>query len=376
MLPAGMGRDDRTAAGRGRAVAAALSILVVAVTLGSATGAASSPAAAVPQAGTSGGTITLDGRPVFLIGTWGQCAADVERNLALGVNLFVGSLCDEHALADSIDGRAWMIQSITTPETLAPSIGFLQPDEPDVNGIPATALEPPRGNGKLTILDVSMNFWDGSHRPGVDYPALFRKGDVLSTNVYPVGLNCNREPWVTVETPYDVQLQLAALGKPSGQWLEVNHLDGFCGEHLTPAIVEAEAWLAVEGGATWIGWFLPEGDHGGYETFDIRPPIAESVTAIDAQLTKLAPVLLAPRLDIRTPWGNGKASGPGSNPVKVGARSYAGRVYLFATNSTAGAVSWSRALPGLAADASVRRENGSGTLTAAKGGVLADRFEP
>jgi hypothetical protein len=155
--------------------------------------------------------------------------------------------------------------------------------------------------------------WEGSHRTDVDYEALFRKGDVLSTNVYPIGLNCRREPWVTLETPYDVQLQLAAEGKPSGQWLEVNHLDGFCGDRLTPAMVQAEAWLAVEGGARWNGWFFPEGDHGGY---------------------------------------------------------------LLATNSTASPVAWTRALPGLAEKAAVRRETGGGDLLAGKGGVVSDSFGP
>jgi hypothetical protein len=44
-----------------------------------------------------------------------------------------------------------------------------------------------------------MDFWDGSHRADVDYPSLLKRGDVLSTNVYPIELNCNREPWVTLE---------------------------------------------------------------------------------------------------------------------------------------------------------------------------------
>jgi hypothetical protein len=220
-----------------------------------------------------------------------------------------------------------------------------------------------------------MDFWEGSHRTDTDYEALFRKGDVLSTNVYPIELNCNREPWVTLETPYDVQLELASHGKPSGQWLEVNHIDGTCGVRLTPAMVQAEAWLAVEGGASWIGWFLPEGDHGGYETFLAKPAILDAVDEIDDELQSLAPVLLAPRLSIRTAWGNGQATGPGSNPIKVGGREYGGRVYLFATNSTTADVDWTRALPQLAAKAVVRVDGG-GELVAGKGGTIADTFAP
>src|SRR5262249_3570424 len=153
MLRRGMGR---------LAPVAGLRIVLAALLAAGAVAACATAARIVPQAApradTSDGAITLDGRPVFLIGSWGQCAADVDRNLALGVNPFVGSLCDERALSDRIDGRAWMIQSISTDTTLSSSIGYLQPDEPDVNGIPPTALQAPRGNGKLTLVDVSMDF--------------------------------------------------------------------------------------------------------------------------------------------------------------------------------------------------------------------------
>ena len=352
-----------------------LSILLAACLGGPRAAAIDEAVETAPPVTVSGSTILVDGRPTFLIGSWGQCAADVERNLALGVNLFVTSLCDERALSDRVEGRAWMIQSIATEDVLPASIGFLQPDEPDVNGIPASRLEAPRGGGKLTILDVSMDFWEGSHRTDADYEALFRKGDVLSTNVYPIELNCNREPWVTLETPYDVQLELAARGKPSGQWLEVNHIDGTCGERLTPAMVRAEAWLAVEGGASWIGWFLPEGDHGGYETFLAKPAILEAVGEIDYKIQSFAPVLLAPRLSIRTAWGNGEPDGPGSNPIKVGGREFGGRYWLFATNSTTAEVEWTRALPQLAAKGVVRVDGGD-ELVAGKAGTISDTYKP
>ena len=34
-----------------------------------------------------------------MIASWEQCAADIDENLALGVNTFVGSLCDEQMLS-------------------------------------------------------------------------------------------------------------------------------------------------------------------------------------------------------------------------------------------------------------------------------------
>jgi hypothetical protein len=147
-----MGWRNGRSASRTRALAAAAATgALLALGAAGVGSAPATPAGAVsfvaPRAGTSGGTVLVDDKPVFLIGSWGQCAADVDRKLALGINLFVTSLRDERALSDRVDGRAWMIQSITTDGTLPASIGFLQPDEPDVNEISAARLEPPRGNG-------------------------------------------------------------------------------------------------------------------------------------------------------------------------------------------------------------------------------------
>src|SRR3954471_7897827 len=178
----------------------------------------------------------------------------------------------------------------------------MQPDEPDVHGLAPSRLAAPPENGKLTLVNVSMNFWSGSRTLGIDYAGMFAKADIVSTDVYPVELNC-RQPWVTLETPYDVQLELSALGKPSGQWIEVNPVEGTCPDVLTPAMVEAEAWLAVEGGATWIGWFLPHNSGGGFfHSFSLAPGFADAVRSVGERMKALAPILLAPRLPIRTPW--------------------------------------------------------------------------
>jgi hypothetical protein len=356
------------------AVAVLLAVLLFTGAAAEARDAASS-SVAVRVATVAGGNILIDGKPFFMIASWAQCAADVDRNLALGINTFVTSLCDEGELASRVDGRGYVIGSLGGNDSLPGSIGYVQPDEPDVHGIPAAELAPPPGNGKLTLLNLSMNFWSGS-RSTLDYGPLFKRADVLSTSVYPVELNCNRAPWVTFETVYDVQRELAAVGPPSGQWLEANAIDRTCSNVLSPAMVQAEAWLAVEGGASWIGWFFPEATgEGYYRSFSVTPAIADAIRTVNAQLERMAPVLLAPRLDVATPWGNGLASGPDSNPIKVGGRSYDGRYYLFATNSTNADVSWRRALPNLARNDPVTVEGGA-TLIAAASGLVVDAFKP
>lgn len=113
------------------------------------------------------GDILLDGHPFFMIGSWWQCAADVDRNLALGINVFVASLCDERALAERLGDRAWMIGSIDGDESLPSSIGYLQPDEPDVHGIPGSVVKN-RGQTAhaLAVTGVGMSRRTSAIAPG------------------------------------------------------------------------------------------------------------------------------------------------------------------------------------------------------------------
>lgn len=348
---------------------AALALLLGA---GSARGADPAPTASVVN-----GTITVDGQPFFMIAAWEQCSSDVAQDLALGINTFVGSLCDEQALADAIAGQAYLIGFISDTPNLPAEIGYFQTDEPDVHGIAPSALPAPPEDGKITLLNVTMDFWSGAAANGFPYAAAFQKADLLSADVYPLELNCNEQPWVTLETPYDVQLQLSALGKPSGQWLEANAgVVGRCPYALTPAVVQAEAWEVIEGGGSWIGWYLPPMlGSGPTDSYQVAPDIATAIGTVDDQMRGMSAILLSPRLAVSSPWGDGLATGPGSSPVKIGGRVFGGRDYLFATNTTDATVRWQGRLPGLAARGSVTLQSG-GTLEANRNGVLSELFQP
>lgn len=339
---------------------------------------ASVASAAGPVASVVGGRIAVNGSPFLMIAAWGQCAADVEGDLALGVNTFVTSLCDESALATAAAARgAYVIGEIGGDQNLPGAIGFLQPDEPDANGISAAQLATPPGNGKLTLVNLTMNLWSRASRNGIDYSAYYPKGDLLSTDVYPVELTCHQAPWVGFETVYDIQRELAAHGKPAGQWLEVNAVDNTCpGAVLTGAMVQAEAWQVIAAGGTWIGWFFPHSVGGAYQSFDATPEITAAVGAVNKQLQALRGPILAPRLVLSSPWGNGKAAGYGSVPIKIGGSLYKGRNYLFATNTTGSTVTWRHKLPGLAAGARLRRELVTGAATPGKTGALTLAFAP
>jgi hypothetical protein len=117
--------------------------------------------------------------------------------------------------------------------------------------------------------------------------------------------------------------------------------------------VRAETWLAVAGGARGIGYFP---DHW-------RPEIAQEMARLNAQLSALAPALLAKDV----------AATASAGPIRVGARRFYGTMYLIAVNT-----SWTRVrakvtAPALNGNARVFGENR--TLPVRRGRVT-DGFGP
>jgi hypothetical protein len=81
----------------------------------------------------------------------------------------------------------------------------------------------------------------------------------------------------------------------------------------TPATVAAETWLAIAGGADGIGYFPDQWS----------PAIGDEIGALNAQIADLAPALLAPEAPATAP-----------PPIKVGARTLNGALYVIAVNSS------------------------------------------
>ncbi len=329
--------------------------------------------------------------PPFVIAVWAPCPQDVPIDVALGIQTFVGALapCDEDDVAAAVGDSGDVIDSLSDdpasgdyddiPDPEPNQVGYVQPDEPDLNGIPPAALIQP-APGNTVLLNVTLNCWSTEN-----CAPYFAKGTILTTDVYPLEEDCDSPGYVNVGTDYDAQRALAATGKSNFQWLEANAIGGRCGYHLTPVIVQAEAMETLEAGATGLGWFFPSNFDGSgtWESFVVPDDIEDAVESIDEQALDDQQIWLSPKLNVATPWGNGQPTGPGSNPIKVGGRLYGGRSYLFATNSTAATVVWKRALPGLAAgakapatDRTLGAPSAAHQLVAGAGGVLTDTFAP
>ena len=96
----------------------------------------------------------------------------------------------------------------------------------------------------------------------------------------------------------------------------------------TPAVVRAETWLAIAGGARGIGYF-PD-----WWAEDIR----NEVRLVNREIVALAPALLAPV---------GRATWSTESPVRVGARRYNGANYVIAVNTSTAETTASFSVPGL-----------------------------
>jgi hypothetical protein len=332
--------------------------LVVAGTAGSAPRTAPSVTAAGPA-------IAVDGSPTFPIFTWAACPADIDADLAAGVTAFMnhGEGCgSEDDFLAALGQRAYYVPPVG--DTLDFShdprlLGYVQPDEPDIHGIPPDQLS--LVPGRFVFLTLTPQF---TGDPAA-YRAYAAKADALGFDVYPLAQACGRADLSAV---YNGQRALVALaaGRPTYQWIETGAQQGACGAPVTPPTVRAEAWLAIAGGARGLGWFTYAWPDGRAQSYAVEPDVAAALTSTSAAIQDLAPMLLAPSI--------GGVASPRPDAVKVGARSYGGATYVIAVNSYDVPVRWSRALPRLGS----RRVTvvGEGRTLAAKSGVLRDSFAP
>jgi hypothetical protein len=298
--------------------------------------------AAALQLGVSGPVVTARGAPMFPVLFYYQCGAGALAAAAAGADFFVEqpyTACsaldpNDFGLAPPPPGVEALSDDYTAPLGAADG-GWYLPDEPDATvagaaGLPQ--LPPVTETGRLRVVNLSEHFYSGQAlvRPGYDrteYTHLASFGDLVGFDLYPIVKFCGR---VSLLDVYRAQRELRttyAVGKPTFQWIETSPMTGECPTlSVTPAIANAEAWLAVAGGANGIGWFTSAWDSGGWDRWAVSDAMLAQISAIDAQLHALAPVLTTPPGDVVVPW-NGS--------VAASTRSYDGQLWLIAVNAGA-----------------------------------------
>ena len=333
-------------------------------------GAASSNA---PAVSTAGSAIVVDGRPYFPVFTWAACPQDVDGDLAIGITVFMehGAGCGSEAdFLAALGQRAYYVPSVGGGLEGDPRLlGYTQPDEPDSHGIGPTQLEDVPG--RISFLTLTTGFIRALPRYADSaardlYGAYRAKADMFGVAVYPLSHLCGVTALASI---YEIQRDLVAFatGKPTFQWLEAGDLEGACGAPITPQAARAEAWLAVAGGARGLGWFTYGWPDGRAQSFAIADDVAASIAETDAQIQSLATVLLSPSVRM--------SASTRAEPVKLGARAHAGRIYVIAVNSYDLPVRWSATgLPGLGKQRVT--VVGEGRTLVARAGRLADAFAP
>ena len=327
-----------------------------------------------PSVTTENGVIMVNGNPFFPILQWEQCSKDVKANESLGVNVFMG-LCPTESLSTTVaamGNHAYSVSPIGS--TVMPSsLGFNQPDEADQLRLNPSQMEAPPNivPPKTVFMTVTSHFASQQAKLAPPYSytnGYFTKADVIGFDLYPVEEHCNN-PSITLKDVFNFQVQLVNMagGKPTYQWIETGSLAGECiaKREFTPAIFEAEVWMAIAGGANGIGYFTYTWTKGIPDSFNVSPDIQSAMMQTDAQIQNYAPVLLSQQIPVKMNE---------TSPVAAGARLYEGNVYVIAVNSNPDSVKASFTVPQITS--SIGTDLNSGQTVNVNSGTMTYTFAP
>ena len=287
------------------------------------------PAPQTVQLATDGTRITADGSLFFPVLSYEQCAPTISRALAVGINMFVQvpfTGCAQPA-------------GVTPPYVLSDVYGAQQgagwylPDEPDGWGItPAQMPHIPPAPGRLRVLNISQHFYSGqapinAHFDRSDYTRFAALADVVGFDMYPIVKFCGRVPLTDMFHAQRELMTIYAPGKPTFQWIETSKMTGECPTiAITPAIVKAETWLAVAGGACGIGYFTNSWTGDLWNRWDFDPGVEAALPAIVGGVEGLAPALCDGSYgSVVTPW---------NGTVVASSRELNGALYVIAVNGS------------------------------------------
>jgi hypothetical protein len=340
----------------------------------------------------------------FPIAVWLQDPRNAEKYRAIGINTYDGLWAgptDEQlaALAKAgmrviCDQNATALHHLDDPTI----IGWLQADEPD------NAQELPNHGGygppippqriidqyralkqadptRPVLLGLGQAVaWNDYYGRGVrsghaeDYPEYIQGADIISYDIYPMN---DESPKVAGKLWYvargvDHLVQMAKGEKTVWNCIECTHI-GAPGRKPTPQEMRAEVWMSLIHGSHGIIWFVHQFAPNFIEAGLLADPeMTAAVTAINRQITELAPVLNSPTI----PNGAKAELDATQMPmVDFMVKKMAGMTYLFAVETQGGATEIKFRLPDRRGGERVEVVGERRTLNA-EGGVFTDAFEP
>ncbi|MCH5374414.1 MAG: hypothetical protein JJ992_10575, partial [Planctomycetes bacterium] len=195
--------------------------------------------------------------------------------------------------------------------------------------------------GRPVFLTFTGNFhphfdkWSDEQRRRL-YPAYIKAADVVGYDIYPI-YGWNRPDWLHLVHEATGLLVEQSAPRPVYAWIETSRGGQWTGDldrqhQVTPAHIRAEVWMSICQGATAIGYFTHIWKPS-YSQFGVPDANRQALRSINAQITALAPAILAPKSPREV------SISPDSDArMDVMAREYQGDIYLFAVNFDSRAV--------------------------------------
>ena len=312
------------------------------------------------RGGTIPDALVVNGQRFFPHMVFKQCPYAYDTSLAAGINVFMGNDCTNvSGQLQRLAGKALSVTSIDSRAVSGPGlVGWHQLDEADehVDTANALPLVPSSAQtGRVTFLTLTNHFYSlAAPLPqGRDvYAGFIARAEMIGFDLYTLQNWCRKD---ALHAAFDAQAELVALaqGKPTFQWIEAAPMGQCFGLDPSPAIVRAETWLAVAGGARGIGYFPDQW----------RADVRAEVAKINRDLASLAPALLDEA---------GTASVAPPSGVRVGVRRHNGATYVIAVNPTFSRTSATITVPGLGTTG--LRRYADGRWVTARNGVVRDYF--
>lgn len=312
----------------------------------------------------------------FPIAVWLQSPANAPRYKSAGINTYVGlwkgPTEDQLAMLKQAGMRLICNQNAVGLKHLDDPtiIGWMHGDEPDN----AQSLGSGKGYGppispekiiedykriaaadpsRPVVLNLGQGVaWDKYYGRGVrtnhpeDYAEYIKGSDIVSFDIYPVVHERAEVAGKLWFVPQGVDRLIEWSGGQKVVWncLECTHISN-PDRKATPQQLRAEAWMSLIHGSRGLIYFVHEFKPQFREAALLQDPeMLRAATALNQQITALAPVLNSPPVS-----GAVKVSSENSEvPVDIAVRKFQDHHYIFAAAMREGTTSASFEMPGVA----------------------------
>lgn len=298
----------------------------------------------------------------FPIAVWLQNPSKAQQYKQAGINTYIGlwrgPTQEQLAQLKAAGMKVICHQNAASLKYVDDStiIGWMHGDEPDN----AQALRDNKGYGppiapqkiiddytkirqadptRPVILNLGQGVaWDNWYGRGVrknhpeDYPEYIKGCDIASFDIYPA---CHDKPEIAGKLWYvaygvDRLTQWAQGRKVVWNCIECTRIHN-PNTKATPHQVRCEVWMSIIHGSKGLIYFVHEWEPKFNESALLSDPnMLAEVTAVNRQITELAPVLNSPTLE--GPAGAPSLDNPA--PVATMIKKYGGATYLFAVEMT------------------------------------------